>query len=768
VHVEDFPKLLEDENAARAFSALDELLRAGALQQRDSHYVLAQRAMVDALLRVADEDARKRAHVRLARIFDQELYQGRMMTVRQLQRAGEHARACDLLVKQALGRFGSGSMDWSMMRISLQVECAQNALEYWQAQGGSPRDGILLRRLVLLSCSVSDWSLARFGQPQLEQLRKDTGLSHWDETDPTQPVLNRTLACLKLAQQRYEATPEAERGLPPVEAVRELASCSISLSGARVNAHEVSSVRELPELLAPLRPLSAAIPLLADVCELGADRLAGREIGSRLLDVSLRLLESNEISEVLRHGASAVLIHLQAVEDARRGRSRTEELLKRTAVVVSEDMFLIVHARWLSHAFGGRAAEARPLQKQLELTTEDDMWRRRATLFVEAQLHALTGDLFNLTHVSEAIAELALKFEGWRPWSAWTRAAIHRLRGQLAAAETELELALELARPGEHRAWVLAAPARAELRLLSGDAATAIAEAEEILRTVATLSLDRSAAIAAGRVRALALSSQGDHAAARTSIEAAFESARELEYDGLPLADLYEARARIALAAGEQREASASLSRMKEMLEHADAPALVHKYEALRDGNPLELTFPSLAPEATSAHTAINQSTAIFTEVQTRMNSCSARDTRARQALALLLEASGAAGGHLFLFDAGGLFPAASHEQSQPSEKLLALAQEYVAADICESKTVTVNAADLTAHGTTMPTMFTERGSRLVPVLLCDYDGERGVLSGLALLSVGGKALQMPRNELTRAISRCLQAAGDSLAVAME
>jgi hypothetical protein len=101
VRLEAFPKLLEDgADGLRTFSALDELLRAGVVQQRDAHYVLAQRAMVDALLHATDETTRKRAHLRVADVFD-DSYLGRFRSVRELQRGGEERRACELLIASA-------------------------------------------------------------------------------------------------------------------------------------------------------------------------------------------------------------------------------------------------------------------------------------------------------------------------------------------------------------------------------------------------------------------------------------------------------------------------------------------------------------------------------------------------------------------------------------------------------------------------------------------------------------------------------------------
>ena len=49
------------------------------------------------------------------------------------------------------------------MRLALMAECGVNALEHWQVRGGSALEGVLLRRPMLLICSVFDWRLSRFG-----------------------------------------------------------------------------------------------------------------------------------------------------------------------------------------------------------------------------------------------------------------------------------------------------------------------------------------------------------------------------------------------------------------------------------------------------------------------------------------------------------------------------------------------------------------------------------------------------------------------------
>jgi len=525
----------------------------------------------------------------------------------------------------------------------------------------------------------------------------------------------------------------------------------------------------VPAVLDPLRPLSPVIGLLAELCELAVERVSGHELGERHMALVERLRGSAELPDVLRVGASGIGIHAQAVEDARRGRPRALELAERIAVDLGDDMFLVLHARWLGHAFRGQSALAKRFRRRADVITEDDVWRRRAFLFAEAQLHALTGNLLDLSRTSDAIAELADRFEGWRPWLLWTRAELHRLRGELGSAQAEIGAALALARPGEHRAWAVAAPAHAELLLARGDAAGALREAEAILTAVQERSLDRMAAVAAERVRGLALSSRHDHPAARASIERARALADELGYDGLLLAQLHGAQARIALAGGDAQECGVALARMRALLEHADAPALINAYGALREDAGRLLAITDVPPAMTDDRSLSSEWTQIFTEVRTRLNACGERAARAEQALALLLAECGASAGHLFLFDAGGLFAAASVAEPDVNEELLALAQQYLELELGDARTAAMTVAQSGAAAVTaMPALWASSEARLKPVWLSEGEDSRRRLVGLALLVVRGAPLRKPRSELVRAISRCLQLAGDSVGVPVE
>ncbi|HET6331965.1 MAG TPA: protein kinase [Polyangiales bacterium] len=763
VAIEDFPKLL-DSDSGRAFAALDELLRAGALQQRDQFYVLGQRALVDALLRLTDPEVRRQLHIRVADLYAPRGGQARWVAIRQLQSAGEYERARALLVEAAT-QLGSSPADFGAMRVSVSADTARTAYTHWKEHGGTPAEGVKIRRLMLIVCSVYDWSLAAFGKEQLAQLSSDCGLVYWDQTDASQPDVQRVLECLKRAGEVHEAKPEAQRGLDPMHALRELAGAAMALSGAAVNSHDLSLARAIPPLFSPLKALSPLLALLGDLSEISAQRLTGHELGDRTLEEGVtKLLNSTGLPDVLRMGASGVNLHIQSIEDARRGRLKAIERIELLTPFVGEDMFLVVHGRWLGHAYRGNGTLARQLFKQVQMITEDDVWRRKSFLFAEAELHALTGDQLLLRGACDAIAELTEKFPGWGPWLGFARAALHRVRGEFAAARAELEPALRLAPPGEHRAWTRLAPAHAEALLLSGDAAEALREATAISADVQRLKLDRAAEVAAERIGALAHAALGDPAAAHAKLERAFTVARELESDGLPLALLYETKARIAAAEADAEGCTDALTELWKLIENADAPALINAYESLRATSQGHAT-PSLPVNGTLTRSTFDESI-MYTHVQTRLAQFDKQQERMRHALSLLLEDSGASSGHLLLLDQQGLFAAAAVNENQADDALLTKAQAFLDTQL-EVKTVTLTASEV-ANDQLSGAQLISGNTALAPVLLIDRVASPPRLVGVALLGRSEAAYRAPRGELVRIVSRCLQEAGDSLVLVLE
>lgn len=798
VHVEDFPKLLDasisGDASARAFAALDELLRAGLVEQHGPHYGLAQTAVVDALLRATGRDTRALAHARLADVFGQRrFYHDPFLAVRHLQAAGEYDRSREALLRVAADAArGTVNWDWGALRVSVAAACASRQLEHFAQRGGARSDGIVLRRMLMITCSVADWRVARVGDRQVAELCAAVGLDHLDALEPGFTPEARLAACMARAECERAAYPESDGGPAPADAAREIAACTLPLSGAFVNSHDLDRIESLTRSVAPLRPFSPLHALLADLCELAVDRVRGRAIGERLLDGGQRLFASSGLPDVLRLGGVGVYLQVQALDDARRGRKRALELMDLFARSAGEAMFIVVHGRWLGHAYHGNAAAAHAFRQQVEIVTEDDVWRRKAYLFVEAELHALTGDLASLVHTSDAIAELAATFEGWVPWLSYCRGEVRRLRGELDEARVELQAALAAAEPGVHRAYVVVAPAYAELLLALGSHAEAEHEAASIAERARSLALDPCARVAAERVRALALSALGRHDAARSRLADALTLARELDFGGLPLARLHLAEARVALAAGAIEAADAALALTLPLIEHAEAPALFGAYESLRAelspraGERLRSSDPRRAeraavdeppaePEPLAADVHHGSSRATMVSRRPRrptafLEAAPTPSARAHAALALLLEESDAQAGHLLLFGVGGVGVAASIGVPAASEELLSWAQQYVEHELGGARRAVSTTPSLAGASTPPPMPVTLGTSHegVEPCLLSDLASGAALFVGLALLVAPRSLLALQRGELVHTVSRALLEAGDCVPLALD
>jgi hypothetical protein len=536
--------------------------------------------------------------------------------------------------------------------------------------------------------------------------------------------------------------------------VRELAACSLMLGRAYASSFDLARMRRLLPAIEALRPLAPTVALFADQLQLGMDRICGGEYIDAMAEALGRVLQDQQIPLLLRQASAGVIMHEIALEDACRGGKRAFQLLDVVAAGGAlDELFIVLHGRWIAHAFSGNAAVARTLRKRAEIMTEDDVWRHKAYLFIEAQYYALTGDLAALNRIEPLIAELADMFEGWRPWLPYVRASIHWLRAQWSAAKAELESGLAQAAPGVHRAWLVLAPAHAEL-LSSSDPAAAEHEARTILQRVAELRLQHGCAVEAQRVLALALSRQQLHEQARRVAAELLTRVRELEYDGLPLARIQETRARVALEAGDAAECVSILRELWPLIEHSEAHVMIAAYEALRQES-VSLESDASLPELPAPDTD-QSTTALHTKIQTLLTSIHGSHDRALEALKLILEDTGAAAGFLFLLDADGLFPAVSVNDNGASTQALQQAQAYVDKQLNPVSTITEDAETIK-----------QDKQVLRPVLLTGSEHGAPVLAGIAMLAQSDQ-LRAPRNELVRIVSHCLLSAGDTVAIALE
>src|SRR5262249_38298454 len=85
----------------------------------------------------------------------------------------------------------------------------------------------------------------------------------------------RLTRTFELLQQRYNESPEAERILDPLAAVRQLARTLIQLSAIGVATRNLAFLHSLPSL-APYRALSPALGVVQQIVEASRCRVTGR------------------------------------------------------------------------------------------------------------------------------------------------------------------------------------------------------------------------------------------------------------------------------------------------------------------------------------------------------------------------------------------------------------------------------------------------------------------------------------------------------------
>jgi hypothetical protein len=104
-------------------------------------------------------------------------------------------------------------------------------------------------------------------------------------------------------------------------------------------------------------------------------------------------------------------------------------------------------------------------------------------------------------------------------------------------------------------------------------------------------------------------------------LEESLARARELEYGGLPLAKLFEARAMVSLASADAVECVSALAELWPLIEHSEAQALIASYEALRQESENQNVAADLPVASGAGATASLESSTLYTEVRMLLTS---------------------------------------------------------------------------------------------------------------------------------------------------
>ncbi len=680
---DDYAALCAGSDASEVERALAELVANQVLVSDGRFHSLAHRGWASSLTAGLGPAEKTERHRALAA-----LYQSRsgLAAVHHMLEGGLEEAGLERLFALLGTVQSSGELrDAFKLDAHETAETFARALRVTMTCGRPAREVNAIRRWLSSLSVASDESFYWMAAPAwLEQLKQDSGYLAWEAMKDVADADERRSRALASAYARHSALPEVERVYRPDEAIRLLVHyVAISIAiGSR--CQDVCLVRSLPPLLEPFAPLAPGVDAILH------NAMATREARAfaqperarrRWKDVYARLghmtPDQVESLAVIRHAIASGIGSVEA-QMGIASAARWAELLE-------QDQLQQVHALYLRKVVRLQQGDwegAERFRRKAELLEITARARQMFTssLMIEVAAHAMASDLTGLKQVIDRIEPLAAKFPGWAPYCHLARGRFEQIRGNLEAARHEYELALVTSSPSPDdpsRALPAFAPASAglvETLTAQGDAKEAFDVGERALGVCAELEIG-VVAHELSRATALADAKLGNHARAAESLERVIREQVEYGITGLNLGASYEARARVAIWAGDEVAVNEYASLTAREYRHRHGSPLGARYERLMEEAVRGGSLPSYGPgafESTSARTSgigLQAHDALVTEA---MSGAETRVMRVQRALRLICDQTRPAGAHLYLFGERGLYLAASEGEHRAPDGLLA------------------------------------------------------------------------------------------------
>jgi len=646
--------------------AVDSLLREGFLTSEGSAFVLSQRSLAGWLSSQLSAAERLQHHAALARAWQRGGGSG-LHDVYHLLLAEEPGAALERL-NQALraNPVPNELQRHAGMGVSELALVLTRAHEAARAHGSPRTVHEIARQLTALSLLTDNKLHARYAPAWLAQLERDSGLCDYRAL-PEQPGSSRLQRALELVMARHAEQPVAERVYSLQEAIPNLAwyvTLSIAIGSRTRNVQLLSSLGALLEPFASLDPLLDA--LWQNALSAYEMNFAGQSARAhaRARDVFERL----SAPRTDEHGAhldtirKAIAFSVGLIEV-----SRGLETADHWIEMLDSDPLQRVNAMYLRRLlciYRGDAEGAEHYRRQAELLSLQASARQMFAMPLRRELMAQLqlGDLAAVKRVADQIAELSAAEPGWKAQHNMAQGMYQRLRGDYEAARDAFEEAIQAAEAlGDRSTWVDAMSGLTGVLVELHRPAEARALGLAALARCSELAIDWEATDLR-RELALAEAKCGDFAGAIARIEALLAERAQLMQTHR--AHDHEARARIALWAGEPQapELIAEVATLQLSLGRGAAflrryPRLVE--DAKRAG--LQLALSPTAFETSVLHTAaVSVLRPEIASARAELAAIPDLASREQRALTLLVEATHAQSGRLYLARNGELVQVAS------------------------------------------------------------------------------------------------------------
>ena len=784
---EQYLQLAAPEHDARSVDqALNELISQQILVNTAEHYSLAHRGFRTSL--TADIDARERArcHRRLSRLYASDGESAdpaaAAREVHHLLAGEECARAIDRLAVMLGRHYEQPQLSTSANLSGRQIaELLERALDGALALGRDQRTVTHLRQSLLLAGSLSDLDIYyRIAPVVRAQLEHDSGLDLYRELSAVEDRSQRLGAALSRAAERYAATPEAQRGYRADEAIRQIAYYVVSSVMAGTNTFDDALLASLPELVEPFTTLSPLLAVMREnvvaafdglcACRFEEARAGWTRSFEQLSQPSVASLDHvSQIRDAIAYGVGALEARIGLLNSA----ARWAECLDRDPLQKTNALNL----RRLIRLQQGDWEGAERLRKQIEVAAvHDSLQIVFNSLTVELTVAALADDLTALRQTANRIAKLAASWRGWVPFDLLAQGYFLHCCGDYEAAREVLGRCIALVPPqsGDPRRSIAAWPGATAAYIETLRALDRCEEAriygERGLSTCEELGLG-FASHPIARALALAEAQLGEHEKAAARLDAIALQQTTLGVSGVHLGATYDARARVAIGAGDKAAIEAYCTLTAQEYRHGDGSALGARYERLMDD--ARRAGVAVTPELSQFASTMMPSTHSSTRgsaniaVERVMRDAETKEERAQHALSLLCEKFGARAGYLYLCDNSGLHFAASHAAGPATEGVVALVRAELTYELSDGGRATRVVGEASVVQTEAESAWMN-GSGIVfrpLVLTCSIDG---AVHHAGVVALAARSIRRQRRELSgiiAAVAASLIRSGDTAGV---
>ena len=769
---DDYAKLRPDMNAAALDAAITELVSHRIVTSDGRTYSPSRSAwstLLGEALPTPEQAARHRA---LVTVYEGKLPLG---VVRHALLGGLEVRALDELAPILPGLPEATNLheltDLGAMDVAATFERALTAAE---RVGRSPLEANHLRRwLASLSVSSDDRYYFRVAKDWLAQLKHDSGYTLWEERVDIADPGERLSSAMQTAFERHGATPEAERIYRPDEAIRGLAhfvGISMAIGSSRL---ELSITESLPALLEPFAPIA---PLVAIIWQ---NALAARDSScrsqwergrARWLGVYERLATVDGADPKLLGVFRRAVAYAIGANEASMGIATAT----RWADLLDDDPVQRVNAlyiRRIIHLQQGDAEGAERLRKEAEVVTLQARGRQMfAHLhWVELVACGMARDVTGVKQCGDRIRALAKRSSGWAPYVDLAEGYFRLCCDDLEPARAAFERAMLATAPRPEApyprasAWCLAAAGYVEALSGLGRNDDARREGASVLAMCDALDIG-AASYGISRAVAVAEAKSGHVNDAVTRLDRVLCEQTELGVAGLQLGATHEARARVAIAAGDARAFDEHAALAAREYRHGRGSPLGARFERLvADG--LSLGRPEdlgARHAADSPHERAFASSASATSLRDAMRNAGGPDQRAERALEWLCTTTRAVTGHFYLLlGDGSVRRTASFGAAAPPAGLGEFVSDFAQGALADEGATEVMSDDVTVADKDV--FIAADGARYHLVLLSS--GARGELRHAGLVALELDDGCVVNHEISLAIGSILIQAGDTVGI---